>query len=117
MPQGRTDAQALVADQAWIALVSLHRRHPKQRSFSAVEIMESAKRENAYPEAPAGLQPHIYLHSVANLHPNCTTYRMFYMIGAASPRCQFSIIRSSIGMRKKYSHQRRTTSDEDPVLK
>jgi hypothetical protein len=77
-----TDVQVLVADEAWIALASLHRKHPKRQSFSAAEIMESAKREKAHPESRAGLQPHIYLHNVANLRPNSASYRMFYKVGA-----------------------------------
>ena len=77
-----TDTQVLVADEAWIALASLHRKHPKRQSFSAAEIMESAKREKAHPELRAGLQPHIYLHNVANLRPNSAIYRMFYKVGA-----------------------------------
>ena len=40
-----TTTEVLVADEAWIALASLHRRHPERESFSAAEIMESAKRE------------------------------------------------------------------------
>jgi hypothetical protein len=77
-----TAIQVLVADEAWIALASLHRKHPKRHSFSAAEIMESAKREKAHPESRAGLQPHIYLHNVANLRPNSASYRMFYKVGA-----------------------------------
>jgi len=42
-----TDLDVLVADEAWIALASLHRKHPKRQSFSAAEIMESAKREGS----------------------------------------------------------------------
>ena len=78
-----TEVQVLVADEAWIALASLHQKHPKRQSFSAAEIMESAKREKAHPESRAGLQPHIYLHNVANLRPNSASYRMFYKVGAA----------------------------------
>ena len=65
-----TSTEVLVADEAWIALASLHRLHPERESFSAAEIMESAKREKAHPKSRAGLQPHICLHNVANLPPN-----------------------------------------------
>ncbi len=81
-----TSTEILVADEAWIALASLHRRHPARESFSAAEIMESAKREKAHPESRAGLQPHIYLHNVANLRPNSARYRMFYKVGAGAYR-------------------------------
>ncbi len=76
-----TDTRVLVADEAWIALALLHRKHPERQSFLAAEIMESAKGENAHPELRPGLQPHIYLHNVANLRPNSATYRMFYKVG------------------------------------
>jgi hypothetical protein len=73
-----TDLEILVADEAWVALASLHRQHRERDSFSAKEIIESAKREKAHPEIRAGLQPHINLHNVANRAPNSARYRMFY---------------------------------------
>ena len=79
-------AEVLVADEAWIALALLHRRHPDRKSFLAAEIMESAKREKAYPESRPGLQPHIYLHNVANLRPNSARHRMFYKVGTGAYR-------------------------------
>jgi hypothetical protein len=81
-----TVTEVLVADEAWIALASLHRRHPERASFSAAEIMESANREKAHPEPRAGLQPHIYLHNVANLPPNSARYRMFYKVAGGTYR-------------------------------
>jgi hypothetical protein len=81
-----TEAEVLVADEAWIALASLHRRHPERESFSAAEIMESAKREKAHPEARPGLQPHIYLHNVATLPPNSARHRMFSKVGTGAYR-------------------------------
>ena len=67
-----------VADECWIALASLHRAHPDRSSFSASEILDRVKLEKASPELRAGVQPHIYLHNVANLPPNSATNRMFY---------------------------------------
>jgi len=67
-----------VADECWIALASLHRAHPDRSSFSASEILDRVKVEKVSPELRAGVQPHIYLHNVANLPPNSATYRMFY---------------------------------------
>jgi hypothetical protein len=76
----------LVADEAWVALASLHRRYPARDSFSASEIMESAKREKAHSEVPSGLQPHIYLHNVANVAPNSARHRMFFKIPGGAYR-------------------------------
>jgi hypothetical protein len=67
-----------VADECWIALVSLHRDHSDRPSFSASEILDRVKVEKVSPELRAGVQAHIYLHNVANLPPNSATYRMFY---------------------------------------
>src|SRR5262245_31566736 len=78
--------EVLVADEAWIALASLHRRHPQRDSFSVAEIMESAKQEHVHPGSRAGLQPHIYLHNVANIRPNPARNRMFYKVGAGTYR-------------------------------
>jgi hypothetical protein len=72
--------EILTADEAWVALALLHRRHTDREAFSAKEIMESAKLEKANPELRAGLQPHIYLHNVANIAPNSAKYRMFYKL-------------------------------------
>jgi len=76
----------LTADEAWVALASLHRRHPERESFSAKEIMESAKREAAHPNVRAGLQAHIYLHNVANVAPNSARYRMFFKVSGGTYR-------------------------------
>jgi len=133
-----TDGQILVADEAWIALASLHRKHPHRQSFSAAEIMESAKRQKAHPESRAGLQPHIYLHNVANLRPNSATYRMFYKVGAGyrlfragddfhqDRKGKMAPRREELPMQyhplldwyeNEYSRQPGTTNDdEDPVL-
>jgi hypothetical protein len=134
-----TDIDVLVADEAWIALASLHRKHPKRQSFSAAEIMESARREKAHPESRAGLQAHIYLHNVANLRPNSARYRMFYKVGDGTyrlyrPGDDFDPDRKGkmaphreelpkqyhpllAWYEKEYARQVSTTNDdEDPVL-
>ena len=130
--------KVLVADEAWIALASLHRKHPERQSFSAAEIMESAKREKAHSKSRAGLQPHIYVHNVANLRPNSATYRMFYKVGDGyrlfRPGDDFHPDRKGKvaphreelpeqyhplldWYEKEYSRQAATTNDdEDPVL-
>jgi len=66
-----------VADECWIALANLHREHPERRSFTAKEIVDRLRREGGG-EVRAGVQPHIYLHNVANLAPSSGRYRMFY---------------------------------------
>jgi hypothetical protein len=76
----------LTADEAWVALASLHRRYTERESFSAKEVMESAKREKAHPELRAGLQAHIYLHNVANVAPNSARYRMFLKVAEGTYR-------------------------------
>ena len=134
-----TTAEVLVADEAWIALALLHRRHPERESFSAAEIMESAKREKAHPEMRAGLQPHLYLHNVANLPPNSARYRMFSKVGVGTYRLfrpgddfhpdrkgKMAPHREELPARyhplldwyeKEYSRQASTLNDEDdPVL-
>jgi hypothetical protein len=69
-----------VADEGWIALALLQRANPERASFSPREILEQAKLERAAPELRPGLQPHIYLHNVANIAPNSATYRLFFRL-------------------------------------
>ena len=73
-------AHLLVADEAWVALATLHKQQPSRQSFSAKEILDQVKREHAYPEFRPGVQAHIYQHNVANLEPNSAQYRMFYRL-------------------------------------
>src|SRR5260370_26493130 len=70
----------LVADEAWLGLALLHRERPEKGSFTAREIVDRIKAERASPEMRPGLQPHVYLHNVANLEPNSARYRMFYKL-------------------------------------
>jgi hypothetical protein len=76
----RMDHSLRVADEAWIALALLHREHSERESFSAREILDRVKAEQATPELRPGVQAHIYLHNVANLEPNSARYRMFYKL-------------------------------------
>ncbi len=69
-----------VADEAWVALALLHREHPERVSFSPREIIDRAKEERVAAEFRPGIQPHIYLHNVANVPPNSARYRMFYRL-------------------------------------
>jgi hypothetical protein len=78
--KGRINKELKVADEAWCGLALLHREHPEKPSFTAREILDRIKAEHATPELRAGLQPHIYLHNVANVQPNSARYRMFYKL-------------------------------------
>jgi hypothetical protein len=69
-----------VADEAWIALALLHREESTRESFTASEILERAKTEQASPELRPGVLVHIYLHNVGNVPPNSATYCMFWKL-------------------------------------
>ena len=75
-----------VADEAWLALATLHYEHPDRESFSAKEILDQVKVEHVNPELRPGVQVHIYLHNVANVEPNSAKYRMFYKLANDSYR-------------------------------
>jgi hypothetical protein len=70
----------MVADEAWTALALLQHGNSGRESYSAREILDRVKAEKASPELRPGIQPHIYLHNVANLPPNSAKYRMFYKL-------------------------------------
>jgi hypothetical protein len=76
----RIDTEVLVADECWIALALLQRERPERTSFAPKEIMDKLRAERICGELRTGLQPHIYLHNVANLEPNSAKYRMFYRL-------------------------------------
>jgi len=69
-----------VADEAWLALALLQYEHPERESFSAKEILDRVKAEQANPQLRPGIQVHIYSHNVANAEPNSAKYRMFYKL-------------------------------------
>jgi hypothetical protein len=75
-----------VADEAWLALALLQYEHPDRDSFSAREILDRVKAEQANPELRPGVQVHIYLHNVANAEPNSAKYRMFYKLAGDTYR-------------------------------
>jgi hypothetical protein len=72
--------EILVADEAWLGLALLHREHPDTGSFTAREILDRVKAEQATPEVRPGVQVHIYLHNVANAEPNPARNRMFWKL-------------------------------------
>jgi hypothetical protein len=70
----------LVADECWVALATLHRSHPQRESFAGGEILEQLRSMKMHETLRAGLQPHIYLHNVANVAPNPAKHRLFYRL-------------------------------------
>ena len=69
-----------VADEAWLALALLQYEHPERDSFSAKEILDRVKAEQANPVLRPGVQVHVYSQNVANVEPNSAKYRMFYKL-------------------------------------
>ena len=80
-----TTSTLLVADECWVALALLHREQPQRISFTPREILDKIS-SNASGAIRAGVQPHVYLHNVANLPPNSARYRMFYRLEDGSLR-------------------------------
>ncbi|MGB6945697.1 MAG: hypothetical protein WBE37_25090 [Bryobacteraceae bacterium] len=128
-----------VADEAWLALALLHYEHPNRDSFSAKEILDRVKTEQASPELRPGVQVHIYLHNVANAEPNSAKYRMFYKLGddtyrlyrpmdTAHPARKGKMIPERDELPEKYhylldwyereycSKQTATKEEDDPIL-
>jgi hypothetical protein len=75
-----TEESIRVADEVWLGLALLHLENPERDSFTAREILDRVKAEKPGAELRAGVQPHIYLHNVANAEPNSARYRMFYKL-------------------------------------
>jgi hypothetical protein len=67
-----------VADQAWIALASLHREHPDRNDFGLQEIVGRARQEFATSqELQPGVWQHIVSHGVAQNKPSPARLRLF----------------------------------------
>lgn len=75
-----------VSDEVWVATALLHRERHSRSSFEPSEIRERA--QALHPDVPlrAGINPHVYLHCVANMPPNTATYRMLYRLPDKSLR-------------------------------
>ncbi len=75
-----------ISDEVWVATALLHREQPGRASFEPGEIRERA--QSLHPDAPQrpGVNPHLYLHCVANLPPNSATYRMLLRLPDKSLR-------------------------------
>jgi len=81
-----TAGEILIADECWVALAKLHRGHPDRKSFSGSEILDELRITQAHPSLRAGVQPHIYLHNVANAAPNPARHRLFYRLAEGTYR-------------------------------
>lgn len=81
-----TATDLLVADECWVALASLLRSHPERESFTGGEILEQLRSRKMQATLRAGVQPHIYLHNVANVAPNPAKHRLFYRLPGGSYR-------------------------------
>jgi hypothetical protein len=75
-----------VADEAWIALAKLHRKHPERQSFRPQEVVQSARQLGLHTQLRPGVQTHVYKHAVANVAPTAGRYRMFYRLDDGSVR-------------------------------
>jgi hypothetical protein len=128
-----------VADEAWLALALLQYEHPDRDSFSAKEILDRVKAEQANPVLRPGIQVHIYSQNVANAEPNSAKYRMFYKLAddtyrlfrptdAAHPARKGKMIPERDEFPQKYhylldwyereycSKQSATKEEDDPIL-
>lgn len=79
-------AKVNVADECWIALALLHRADPSRESFEGSEILKKIREEKIHGEVRAGIQPHVYLHNIANVPPNSARYRLFYRLADGTYR-------------------------------
>ncbi len=136
----KTSAKAIrVADEAWLALALLQYENRDRDSFSAKEILDRVKSEQAHAELRPGIQVHIYSHNVANAEPNSAKYRMFYKLAddtyrlfrptdAAHPARKGKTIPARDELPKKYHYlldwyereycgkQSAVREEDDPIL-
>jgi hypothetical protein len=67
-----------VADEAWIAVASLHRRKPNESDFSTEEIMNEVNALRVSGDVRPGVYVHVIQHCVANRPANPATHRMLF---------------------------------------
>ena len=74
------ESRVRVADEVWIAVATLQRKHPDRADFAITEIMAQAEAANITGVKPLrpGVKVHAYLHCVANKPPNPGRYRMLF---------------------------------------
>ena len=99
-----------VSDEVWIATALLHWEQPSRTSFEASEIRDRAQALHPGEPLRAGVNPHLYLHCVANLPPNTATYRMLYRLPDKTLRLYRSTDRCDEGRAKG-----RTTPNESDL--
>jgi hypothetical protein len=71
-------ARTKVADEVWITVALLHRKHPDRPDFSIEEIMQLATKEAITQSLRPGVYVHVVQHCVANRPPNPGRYRILY---------------------------------------
>lgn len=67
-----------VADEAWIAVASLHRRKPAESDFSIEEIMDEVNELRVNGDVRPGVYVHVIQHCVANRPANPANHRMLF---------------------------------------
>jgi hypothetical protein len=67
-----------VADEAWLAVASLHRKHPRTSDFSIDDIMQEAHALRISGDVRPGVYVHVIQHCVANRPANPAKHRMLY---------------------------------------
>lgn len=67
-----------ISEQVWIATALLHREQPSRSAFEGAEILRRVSQLQPRATIQAGVNPHIYLHCVANKKPNPAKHRMLY---------------------------------------
>jgi hypothetical protein len=79
MPKPAMDRSTVrVADEAWIAVASLHRREPAKTDFSIEEIMQEVEALRVNGSVRPGVYVHVIQHCVANRPANPATHRMLF---------------------------------------
>lgn len=68
--------RVLLADACWLAVASLHHKHPDSPGFSAAEILQKLRQLSLGDYLPSSVHAHLYQHCVANVEPSSGRYRM-----------------------------------------
>lgn len=82
----KTTQEIKVADEVWIAVALLHRKHPDREDFSVDEIVERARAEGITSKHRPGVYVHALQHCVANRAPDPGRYCMLFETGKGRRR-------------------------------
>jgi hypothetical protein len=74
----RTRVHIRVADETWLAVASLHRKHPTATDFSIEEIMQVVHSLRVNGAVRPGVYVHVVQHCVANRAANPGNHRMLF---------------------------------------